>query len=389
MSTHCNRIKSNDCCVRYEQLEGNLNSLRNDSKKLKVLVEKYHKMHAEGPGRRLLWSVMESSNLTDMRRRIGYHEQTLQLWYMTLVFGSLRRLEGGQEEIIAAIKSFRREDLRKVSASLRVGDSKPLERELRQSGMSVASIEANMGTAIDYITAPPVEQLRMESQVRSRSYTPIGHGFEDGPRHSSRNERSFHYDWLPVDSKIPVDHELPPYDLRKGNFGRSNSTSAGPKYRHFEDSEAQVQPERKSQRRRSRIVTVNPEPKERERRASESLGSQAPARPVLIVDDSSLPNQPPPPTSHHRSKSRRRRGQSSSDTGRDREEQPSIIFIEHRGGRSKDRREDKNKRNPSTHSYIRRRRPSSVESEGREEDKGIPRIVHVMNRIDSIPVDTE
>ena len=193
---------------------------------------------------------MESSNLTDLRRRIGYHKQTLQLWYMTLVYGSLRRLEGGQEDIIAAIKSIRREDLRTVSASLLIGDSKPLKRELRQKGMSVDEIEANMKTAIDYITALPIEKLRMESQVGLPLY-------EDRRRHFSRTERPFHYDWRPVDSEVPVEYKLPPSSLKTRNSGRSNSTSAGPKYRHLEDSEVQVQPESNSQKRRPRIVTIN------------------------------------------------------------------------------------------------------------------------------------
>lgn len=373
--------------VRYEQLEGNLKSLRNDSTKLKVLVEKYHKMYAEGPGRRLLWSLMESSNLTDLRRKIGYHEQTLQLWYMTLVFGSLRRLEGGQEDIIAAIKSIRNEDLRKVSASLRVGDSKPLKRELRQSGMSIDCIEANMETAIDYITAPPIEKLRMESRMHSRSTAPTRHLYEDGRRKPSQNETPFDYGF-PVGYEFPINHYQPYYPPRNGNFGRSNSTSAGPKYRHHEDSEAQVEPERKSRRRRPRNVAANTEPREHERSASENVVSRAPARPVRIVNDSSLPNQSQPPTSSHRSKSRRGRGRSSSDTGRDGEEQPSIIVIEHRGGRSQNKQEDKN-RDSSTHSYVRRSRRSSVESAGRDDDKDISRKVHVMDRIDSIPVDTE
>lgn len=336
---------------------------------------------------------MESGNLTDLRRRIGYHEQTLQLWYMTLVYGSLRRLEGGQEDIIAAIKSLRREDYRKVSASLRAGDSKPLRQELRHKGISAVDIEANMGTAIDYIIAPPIEKLRMESQVQSRSTAPNRHVNEDWSRGPSRNERTIKYG-LPVDNDFPADDELPfdeessHYRLIKGNFGRSNSTSAGPKYRHLEDSEAQVQPARSLQKKGLRKVAVNTEPRVRDRRASESLGSRATTKPVLIVHDSTLPNQSQPPTSHHRSKSRRARGRSSSDIERDPQEQPSFIVVEHRGGRSKDRQEDKNRKDSSTHSYIRLRRPS-VESAGREEDKVNPRVVHVMNRIDSIPVDTE
>lgn len=366
--------------------------MRNDSTTLKVLVEKYHKMHAEGPGRRLLWSLMESGNLTDLRRRIGYHEQTLQLWYMTLVYGSLRRLEGGQEDIIAAIKSIHREDLRKVSRSLRSGDSKPLKRELRQRGISVDNIEANMETAIDYITAPPIEKLRMETRLQSRSSAPVGHLHVDGSRDSSRNERPFDYGW-PIDNESPVDYKSSRFPFSKGNSGRSNSTSAGPKYRHSEDSEAQVQPGKSSQKRTPRNVTVNTEytertePRVHDRRASESLGSRA--KPLLIVDDSNPLYQHQPPTSRHRSKSRREKDQSSSDIGRDREGQPSIIIVEHRGGRSKDRQEDTNKRDLSTNSYIRRSRRSSVESAGREEDKYTPRQVHVMNRIDSIPVDSE
>lgn len=345
--------------------------MRNDSTKLADLVEKYHKMHAEGPGRRLLWSLMESGNLTDLRRRIGYHEQTLQLWYMTLVYGSLRRLEGGQEDIIAAIKSMRKENLRKVSASLYVGDDRPLKRELRERGMSVDYIEANMETAIDYITAPPIEKLRMESRVQSRSTAPTTHVFEDGRRYSSRDE-------------------FPDTFLGRSKFGRSISTSAGPRYRHHEDSEAQAQPEKSSQRRSPRNVTVDNEPTTHKRRASDSLGSRAHARPVIVVQDHSLPNQSQPPISHHRSKSQREIGRSSSDAGRDREEKPSyVVIVEPRGGRSKDKQEDMNRRDSSTHSYHRRRRRSSVESPGRGEDKDIPRQVHIMDRIDSIPVDPE
>lgn len=350
-------------------------------------------MQADGPGRRLLWSLMESGNLTDLRRRIGYHEQTLQLWYMTLVYGSLRRLEGGQEDIIAAIKSLHSEEYRKVSASLLAGDTKPLKKELRHRGISTVDIEANIATAIDYITAPPIEKLRMESQVQSRSTMPTRHTNEDRSRGPLRNERPFdqlsHVDnQFPADYESSVDYQLAPHRPRKGNFGRSNSTSAGPKYRHLEDFQAEVQLERDLQKESLRKVALETDQRVRERRASESVGSRAHTRPVIIVNDRTLPNQSHPPTSHHRSKSRRERGRSSSDIGRDPQEQPTIIVLEHRGGRSKDRQENKSRKDLSTHSYIRRRR-SSVESAVRAEDKDNPRIVHVMNRIDSIPVDTE
>lgn len=51
------------------------------------------------PARRLLFTFIESDNLSTLRRKIGLHEQILTLWYSSLIYGSLWRLENGQEEV--------------------------------------------------------------------------------------------------------------------------------------------------------------------------------------------------------------------------------------------------------------------------------------------------
>ena len=131
---------------------------------------------------------MESDNLSDLRRRIGLHEQTLTLWYSSLMYGSLRRLEHGQEEmdnkigdltkelakwrdaqeklasrrrIITVLKDFqesdpgrhhrRREDIAHL-------DDDSLKAVLRKAGISEKEIEANLKFTKDYIKAPKEER---------------------------------------------------------------------------------------------------------------------------------------------------------------------------------------------------------------------------------------
>ena len=157
-----------DCDYRFKQLEDNLQSLREDTKTLKKLVEKYDKIE-DIRGRRLLFIFKESSDLSDLRRRIGLHEQTLQLWYMTLVYGSLRRLETGQEEIFSAIKNMNRDTLATVVAELRRGNEKLLKKELRKKGVSEEKIQENLDVAKVYVEATPPEKVRIESESRARS----------------------------------------------------------------------------------------------------------------------------------------------------------------------------------------------------------------------------
>lgn len=84
---------------------------------------------------------------------------------MTLVYEFLRRLEGVQEDIIAAVKSIRQENSERVATSLYFGDKRPFKREPRQSSMSVGFTEANAETAIDNITAHRIQKLQMWSAI--------------------------------------------------------------------------------------------------------------------------------------------------------------------------------------------------------------------------------
>ncbi len=163
-------------------MKHHLKGLEADCTKLEAIVTKYAKIHGEGPGRRMLFTVMESGGLTDLRRRIGLHEQMLEMWYMTLIYGSLRRIEGGQENLldgqqdilkaIDAIKALNPNKLHKVQQSLRQGDIKPLERELQKSGLGAKAVDTALCTAVDYVDAAPLERIRMESQVRASTVRP-------------------------------------------------------------------------------------------------------------------------------------------------------------------------------------------------------------------------
>ena len=171
--------------VSFEQLEDNLQSLREDAQRLQDLVEKYDSIH-DILGRRLLFTFREADNLTDLRRRIGLHEQQLQFWYTTLVYGSLRRLENGQEEIFEAIKTMNKDTLAAVIGELRRGNDKALKKELRKQGIPKESIEENISIAKSYVTAPPVEKARLETQARTRrSHEGEGGSYEDNGDHSA------------------------------------------------------------------------------------------------------------------------------------------------------------------------------------------------------------
>ncbi|MCJ1243676.1 hypothetical protein MMC30_000873 [Trapelia coarctata] len=161
----------------YEQLESNLSLLREDAKKLKELVVKYGKIQ-DIRGRRLLFAFRESDNLTDLRRRIGLHERTLELWYSTLVYESLRRLENGQadifagqEDIFAAIKAMDIPTLEAIKAELRRGREGLLTDELRKRTYSRRVTKDDVDVAKSYVTASPPERANIESQSRMRSHS--------------------------------------------------------------------------------------------------------------------------------------------------------------------------------------------------------------------------
>ena len=143
-----------------------MKSLCKDAEKLEELIVKYDRIY-ELPGRRWLFTFMEADNLSNLRRKIGLHEQQLHIWHTTLVYGSLRRLENGQELIFGAINGMSAEILAKVIAELRRGKEKTLKEELRKRGVSEGCIEQNVDVAADYVIAPPEERIRLETQSRS------------------------------------------------------------------------------------------------------------------------------------------------------------------------------------------------------------------------------
>ena len=189
--------------------------------KLEDLVTKYAKIHDEGPGRRFMFTWKESNGLTDLHRRIGLHEQMLQIWYINLIYGSLRRLEGGQEDIlraIEAIKNWGPRKVREVQQSLQQGDIKPLERELSKSGLELQAVVAALGTAVDYVDAPPREQVRMESHARSSTtLRPEASNFASSARPS--------YPEFSFDVVFGKSYEYPP-PPPPPHMHRSKSTSA-------------------------------------------------------------------------------------------------------------------------------------------------------------------
>ena len=149
--------------------------MRDDARKLKELVSKYDKIQ-DIRGRRLLFAFKESDNLTDLRRRIGLHERTLELWYSTLVYESLRRIEtgqaglvAGQEEIFAAIKAMDIPTLEAIKAELRRGREGLLKDELRRRTPSGRVTRDDVDVAKTYVTASPPEKAYIESQSRMRT----------------------------------------------------------------------------------------------------------------------------------------------------------------------------------------------------------------------------
>lgn len=92
-----------------------LGPLEKDTGILKDMVKKYAAIREEGYARRLLFAFKESGDLADLRRKIGLHEQALQMWYMTVIVSSLGRIEVGVDEI---------KRLQTYKAMERIGDKK-------------------------------------------------------------------------------------------------------------------------------------------------------------------------------------------------------------------------------------------------------------------------
>ena len=184
---------------------------------------------------------------------------------MTLVYGSLRRLESGQQGILSAIEAMNtwsQSTMRKIQQSLREGDSKPLERELRKSGLEPRVVDEALGTAVDYVEAPPLERVRMQSHARSSaavypeetssrpsprpsnqeyafdtSFNDEGPSYPPPPpkphthrrRHSKRDARDEHKEEdLPKKEREKPSKDQDP-TLLTADFGRPRSSSQTPK----------------------------------------------------------------------------------------------------------------------------------------------------------------
>lgn len=376
----------------YTQLQDHLKGLKRDSEKLETLVTKYAKIHDEGPGRRLLFTLKESGGLTDLRRRIGLHEQMLQIWYMTLVYGSLRRLEGGQEDILRAIEAIKNWNPRKVHEvrqSLRKGDIRPLERELSKSGLGPQAVDAVIGTAVDYVDSPPREQVRMESHARSSATV--------RPEASSFQSASgLAYPHFSFDKSFDDGYGPPPPDLpmhRRKSTGtrmpRNDSSWADEndmdddifghlRYKDVIDDEWPKYPER-SGRREKRLArdrhsgedvhkqakdhtsknakSLNvPEDSRRPRSSSQTI-NPFPRSPLLVVPDPTLRHRP---ASYHESRNWHERRSSDVDIPYDQEQ---VINIQgtpqrHRSVSKEPHPSNRDRRDASTHSYVRRRSSS-------------------------------
>ena len=343
--THTGRVLTN---FSYAQLEGHLKGLRSDSEKLESLVTKYGKIHDEGAGRRLLFTLKESGGLTDLRRRIGLHEQMLQLWYMTLVYGSLRRLESGQKGILCAIEAMNtwsRSTMRKIQQSIREGDVKPLERELCRSGLEPQVVNAALRTAVDYIDAPPLERVRMESHARSsaavhpeqRSYQPRRPGYQEFPYSTSFNDDRPSYPPPPPKPTTP----------------RRQRSKRDARDRQKKENPPMQEREKPSKDHDATYLTADfGRP-----RSSSQTTRPTPPSPLLVVPDT-IPRHRP--ASYHDSSDQYDR--LSPDIG-SRYKQEQFITIDrtpqrHRSVSRELHAVDRDRRNHSTYAYVRRRSPS-------------------------------
>ena len=345
---------------RYAQLEGHLKGLRADSKKLESLVAKYGKIHDEGAGRRLLFTLKESGGLTDLRRRIGLHEQMLQIWYMTLVYGSLRRLESGQQGILSAIEAMNtwsRSTMRKIQQSLREGDSKPLERELRKSGLEPQVVNEALGTAVDYVEAPPLERVRMQSYARSSAAVyPEETSFRPSPRPSYQEysfDKPLNDDWPSYPPPPPKPHT---------HRHRHSKRDAGDKHKEENPSIKEREKPSKGQDATYLMAEFG------RPRSSSQTPKPTPPSPLLVVPDT-IPRHRP--ASYHQSSDQYDR--LSPDVGGSyKQEQFITIDKTPRRHRSVSRElnpEDRDRRNQSTHSYVRRRSASRGDN-GEEKVEG-------------------
>lgn len=195
------------------QVQNILRPLYDDLRELEKIVLKFANIHADGYGRRLIFAFTQSGDLADLRRKIGLHEQALQMWYMTVIVSSLRRIEGGVEglrEILNAMRNWSPKEEKKVReqvarracsrsqsrtssrpfatvgsvgasrieeermsskssskpAEVTEEDVEPLKEALEKSGVSQAAIDSNLQDAIKYLFA---ESDRKKEEIEAKA----------------------------------------------------------------------------------------------------------------------------------------------------------------------------------------------------------------------------
>ncbi|MCJ1293700.1 hypothetical protein MMC34_005255 [Xylographa carneopallida] len=146
-------------CRDYRDAVKDFDEIASKSKSTVVVIERIADESQEN-------GSLEADNLADLRRRIGLHEKTLLLWYMTLMQGFLRRLKNGQLDIIKAINGIPRDMRTDLIRELKRGNEKPLKAALR-SGIPNNEIKNNIEVAKTYVAASRPDQVRIESYIRS------------------------------------------------------------------------------------------------------------------------------------------------------------------------------------------------------------------------------
>ena len=355
----------------------------------------------------MLFTVMESSGLTDLRRRIGLHEQMLEMWYMTLIYGSLRRLEGGQEDILRAIEAMKKWSPTKrqhVRRSVREGDSKPLEQELCKSGLDPIAVKSALGAAVEYVDSPPREQVKMESRAKSSTVRkPEGGSFGE--------ERPYDFSYG-FDNSLGDTYDFGDTFPPRGNFPdiRRRKSTGSRKPRHFsslsihddssddddklyevrqvlheKDTDAprrkpgdRLRPRSSSHNDPPPLLAVPPPHRHHHRSKSQQASKPEPYEGLIHISSTPQPHR-------HRSHSRSPQPPASSTSDPDkpqperrRRDSSTHSYVREREG------------DPSSSSGTRRRRSTSRGPDGHGgEDEIVDRrrLVTRMDRIDSIPVD--
>ncbi|KAK5075575.1 Molecular chaperone (DnaJ superfamily) [Lithohypha guttulata] len=250
------------------QIQTILKPLRVDLQALKDLVEKYKSISADGYGRRLIFAFKESGELVDLRRKISYHEQSLQMWYMTEIVSSIRRIQRGIEEIQKMFKiisqhptirtkvlqraastsladyrmsshsrerKWRETSTGPVPVKVTPEEVKPLKEALLKAGVSRLTIDNNLKDAIQYLFAEPEERDAIEEEVERRTTTLRDPGSMDYKSRPSHQQ----YSKSQSPPTIKLSHE-PCYETsyhKQSTGGLRRSRSANDRHKASRDTD--------------------------------------------------------------------------------------------------------------------------------------------------------